>query len=85
MRIEPIEWTDPSKVAIAIRGRVAQVSRLPDVEPIRQEVLAEGDDAVLRLTNRHDATATGIESLRVDVGEIKEARERPRSRVARVV
>jgi len=73
MRVEAIEWTDPSKAAIAIREKVAQVSQIPDVEPIRQEVLAEGDDAVLRLTNRHDATAAGIESLRVDVSEIRAA------------
>jgi histidinol dehydrogenase len=74
MRVEAIEWTDPSKVAIAIRGKVTQVSQLPDVEPIRQEVLAEGDDAILRLTNRHDATAAGIESLRIDDGEIRAAK-----------
>lgn len=73
MRVEAIQWTDPSKVAVAVRQKVAQVSQLPDVDPIRQEVLAEGDDAILRLTNRHDATATGIESLRIDIGEIRAA------------
>lgn len=73
MRVESIEWTEPAKAAIAIREKVRQVSQLPDVEPIRQEVLADGDDAILRLTNRHDSTAAGIESLRIDVSEIKAA------------
>lgn len=74
MRVEAIDWVgDPSRTAAAIRESVSRVSRVPDVEPIREEVLAGGDDAVLRLTNRHDATEAGIESLRVDPSAIKAA------------
>jgi histidinol dehydrogenase len=71
MRVERIEWRDATSAAIAIRQKVEQVSRVPDVEPIRREVCAEGDEAVLRLTNRYDATESAIDSLRVgdaDVG-----------------
>lgn len=73
MRVEQIEWRNATSAAIAIRGKVEQVSRAPDVEPIRSEVRAEGDDAVLRLTNRHDATDSAIDSLRVEVAEIRAA------------
>ena len=40
---------------------------------IRQEVLAGGDDAVIRLTNLYDSTERSIESLRVDPGQVAEA------------
>ncbi|HET7574011.1 MAG TPA: histidinol dehydrogenase [Solirubrobacterales bacterium] len=73
MRVERFEWTTPSSVASAIRERVAQVSPLPDVEPIRQEVLAGRDEAVLSLTNRFDATEKGIESVLVRDSEIQAA------------
>jgi histidinol dehydrogenase len=73
MRVEPVEWRSAAAVALAIREKVSQVSRQPDVEAIREEVRAEGDDAVLRLTNRYDATDNAIESLRVDIGEIRAA------------
>lgn len=76
MRVEEIEWTDASKAATAIREKVAQVAAAPDVESIREEVLAEGDAAVLRLTNRYDATESTIESLRVEASELKQALDR---------
>jgi histidinol dehydrogenase len=40
-----------------------------DVGPIEREVREGGDEAVLRLTARFDATATGLESLRVSPDE----------------
>lgn len=74
MRVEAIDWVDdPLRTATAIRDSVTRVSRIPDVEPIREEVLADGDDAVLRLTNRYDATEAGVESLRVDPAEVRAA------------
>ena len=75
MRVEALEWSNPITTAAAVREKVGQTSALPDVEPIRQEVLAGGDDAVLRLTNRYDATERGIESLRVGLGEIRAAKD----------
>ncbi len=73
MRVEQLEWRDAKSAAIAIRQKVEQVSRAPDVEPIRREVCAEGDEAVLRLTNRYDATDSAIDSLRVDAAEVRAA------------
>jgi histidinol dehydrogenase len=75
MRVEALDWRDPTATAAAIRERVRRVSQMPDVEPIRQEVLARGDEAVLSLTNRYDATERPIESLRVRLDEIKSARD----------
>lgn len=73
MRVERIEWRDATSSAMAIRRKVEQVSPVPDVEPIRREVCAEGDEAVLRLTNRYDATEAAIDSLRVGNAEISAA------------
>lgn len=73
MRVEPLEWRDPTKTATAIRAKVAQVSRVPDVSQIRQQVLRDGDDAVIRLTNLYDATEHGVETLRVGSDEIRSA------------
>jgi histidinol dehydrogenase len=70
MRVEALEWRDPTSTSTAIREKVAQTSQLPDVEPIRREVLAQGDEVVLGLTNRYDATERGIESLRIEPSEI---------------
>lgn len=73
MRVERIEWRDATSAATVIRRKVEQVTQVPDVEPIRSEVCAEGDEAVLRLTNRHDATDGPIDSLRVETAEIRAA------------
>jgi histidinol dehydrogenase len=73
MRVEQIEWRNPAATATAIREIVARTSPAPDVEPIRGEVLAEGDAAVLRLTERFDAVEGGVESLRVEPRDISAA------------
>jgi histidinol dehydrogenase len=73
MRVEQLEWRDPAATATAIREIAARASPAPDVEPIHREVLAEGDAAVLRLTERFDAVESGVESLRVDPREISAA------------
>jgi histidinol dehydrogenase len=56
----------PRKTAEAARAWAA--ASLPDVDlaPIEQAVLAEGDDAVLRLTARFDATERPPRSLRLE-------------------
>lgn len=73
MRVEPLEWVDPAATAMAIRETVARTTGPIDVEPIRKRVLAEGDAAVLELTNHFDATERALESLRVEPGEISAA------------
>ncbi len=65
MRIEPIEWRDARSTARAIRSVVERTAPRPDVGPIAEQVMAEGDDAVLRLTERFDATESPPASLRV--------------------
>jgi histidinol dehydrogenase len=73
MRVEPLGWVDPTATATAIREVVARTSRPVDVEPIRERVLAEGDPAVLELTNAFDATERALGSLRVEPGETRAA------------
>ncbi len=75
MRVERIEWRDARRAAFAIRGKVEQESPPPDVQSIWKEVFTEGDSAVLRLTNRHDATDNPIDALRVDSATIEAAVE----------
>ena len=65
MRIEPIQWRDAQSTARAIRGVVERTAPRPDVGPIAEQVKAEGDEAVLRLTGRFDATECSPTSLRV--------------------
>ncbi|HEU5141587.1 MAG TPA: histidinol dehydrogenase [Solirubrobacterales bacterium] len=76
MRVEPLQWIDPGTTATAIRESIARLGKVPDVEPIEDEVRREGDAAVLRLTNRYDATETEIDSLRVEQGDIRAALDR---------
>ncbi len=66
MRVVPISWRDPQTTAAAIRAVVARMMPTPDVVPIAREVRSEGDAAVLRLTERFDATERRPDSLRVD-------------------
>jgi histidinol dehydrogenase len=73
MRLEPLEWVGPAATATAIRESVARLSRMPDVGQIEEEVRREGDEAVLRLTNRYDATGADVDSLLVDPGDVRAA------------
>lgn len=73
MRVVHIDWIDAASAARAVRGVVARTERPVDVEPIRGQVLAGGDSAVLELTNRFDATEKPRDSLRVDPAEAKAA------------
>jgi histidinol dehydrogenase len=70
-------WSDAGAAETAEQVRIwteGAVQRPPETEirKIAAEV-REGDAAVLRLTNRFDATHTGRDSLQVSIGEASEA------------
>ncbi len=73
MRVEPLEWRDPQATARAIRSVVARTAPRPDVWPIAKQVRNGGDDAVMQLTERFDATEASLASLRVPAGAAAEA------------
>lgn len=73
MKVVNIDWIDPPAAARAIRSVVARTERPVEVEQIRMQVNAEGDAAVLDLTNRFDATETPREVLRIDPAESRAA------------
>jgi histidinol dehydrogenase len=66
MRQRRFEWQGAETTAAAIRGWVAAGSTDVDVSAIASEVREGGDQAVLRLTARFDATERAPTSLRVD-------------------
>jgi len=68
MRVERFEWEGATATAIRIRGWRSALPESPDVGKIFQQVVKGGDQAVLALTNLHDATERGRESLEVDPG-----------------
>jgi histidinol dehydrogenase len=69
MRTRRFEWEGARDTAAAIRRWSAEATPEVDVGPIEREVREGGDEAVLRLTARFDATVTGLESLRVSPDE----------------
>lgn len=69
MRTRRFEWEGAAATAGNLRAWAAETAPEVDVAPIEREVRAEGDAAVLRLTNRFDATGAAVDSLRVDPGE----------------
>jgi histidinol dehydrogenase len=73
MRFEEVAWSDPRSVAEDLRP-VWKVAPF-DVTTIEEEVAQRGDEAVLELTARLDATEIDAASLklRVDPGEIAAA------------
>jgi histidinol dehydrogenase len=68
MRTRRFEWEGATATAGNLRAWAAEAAPDVDVAPIEREVRAEGDAAVLRLTNRFDAGGS-LDSLRVDPGE----------------
>jgi histidinol dehydrogenase len=66
MRTRRFEWAGAADTSAAIRAWNAEEAPLVDVGPIEREVRQDGDEAVLRLTARLDATERAPESLRVD-------------------
>jgi histidinol dehydrogenase len=66
MRTRRFEWGGAVETAAAIRAWAAESAMPVDVRPIEREVIELGDEAVLRLTARFDATESAPQSLRVD-------------------
>jgi histidinol dehydrogenase len=73
MRTRRFEWGGAAETATAIRAWAAESAVPVDVAPIEREVIELGDEAVLRLTARFDATEKAPQSLRVDAGLAAEA------------
>ncbi|HEU5252798.1 MAG TPA: histidinol dehydrogenase [Solirubrobacterales bacterium] len=69
MKARRFDWVGAAETAAQLRAWAAESAPQVEVAPIEREVREEGDAAVLRLTNRLDATDAGLESLRVDPGE----------------
>ncbi|MGB7588085.1 MAG: histidinol dehydrogenase [Solirubrobacterales bacterium] len=65
MRPRRFEWQGAAETALAIRMWAKQSEVAVDVAPIEREVRAGGDQAVLKLTARFDATERAPDSLRV--------------------
>ncbi len=65
MRTRRFEWTDAAATAAALREWAAGLAGTVDVSDIRHQVAVRGDEAVIELTNRFDATEQPIGSLRV--------------------
>jgi histidinol dehydrogenase len=59
------EWDGAAATAAAIRQWAAAATAPVEVEPLERAVREGGDRAVLELTNRFDATAQPLDSLRV--------------------
>ncbi len=68
MRARRFEWEGPVATASAIRAWSAESAAEVDVGSIEREVREGGDEAVLRLTARFDATETPPAALRVEPG-----------------
>jgi histidinol dehydrogenase len=66
MRPRRFEWEGAAATAAALRAWAAEAAPEVDVAPIEREVREGGDEAVLRLTARFDATERAPEALRVD-------------------
>jgi histidinol dehydrogenase len=73
MRTRRFEWEGPAATAAAVRRWTAESAPAVDVGPIEREVREGGDEAVLRLTARFDATEVAPESLRVEPDAAAEA------------
>jgi histidinol dehydrogenase len=69
MRVKRFEWTGAAQVADEVRAWSAWALVAEDVAAIEEQVLRDGDAALLRLTREFDATEAEPESLRVDPGE----------------
>ncbi|HEX5761645.1 MAG TPA: histidinol dehydrogenase [Solirubrobacterales bacterium] len=66
MRPRRFEWEGAALTAAAVRDWTVEASPPVDVAPIEREVREGGDEAVLRLTARFDATEAPLTSLRVE-------------------
>ena len=66
MKVRRFEWSDPATVADEVRAWTLWTVGRNDVGAIEEEVLRDGDAAVLRLTAELDATEGPPPALRVD-------------------
>jgi histidinol dehydrogenase len=76
VRISRFEWdgAEAELLASEIRDLAPPLEEVSDaVRQIVRDVRERGDEAVLELTSRHDATETPPESLRVDPEEVERA------------
>jgi histidinol dehydrogenase len=73
MRTRRFEWGGAAATAAALRSWAAAGVEAVDVGPIEREVRRGGDEAVLRLTARFDATEAPPTDLRVDPARAAEA------------
>jgi histidinol dehydrogenase len=69
VKLRRFEWEGAAETAAALRGWAGESAPAVDVRPIEREVVEGGDEALLRLTARYDATERAPEALRVDAGE----------------
>jgi len=69
MRAKRFEWGGAVDTAAAIRSWATSTAPAVDVAPIEREVVEGGDEALIRLTARFDATESPAPSLRVDSAE----------------
>jgi len=74
VRVRRFEWNGAAETADALRSWAAEAAPAVDVGPIEDEVRSGGDAALLRLTERLDATLRPPESLRVDPTELEAAK-----------
>ena len=74
MRVRRFEWEGAAETACALRAWAAESAPAVDVAPIEDEVRSGGDAALIRLTERFDATLRPPESLRVDPMEAETAK-----------
>jgi histidinol dehydrogenase len=66
MKVRRFEWEGAARTAYTLRTWAASTTEPVDVSVIEREVVAEGDEAVLRLTAQFDATENPPAQLRVD-------------------
>jgi len=74
MRTRRFGWEGAAETAAALRAWAAESAPAVDVSPIEDEVRSGGDAALLRLTERFDATLRPPQSLRVDPMEAQAAK-----------
>jgi histidinol dehydrogenase len=73
MKTRRFEWEGAGPTTAAVRAWSAEAAATVDVAPIEREVREGGDEAVLRLTARFDATERAPDALRVEAAVAAEA------------
>ena len=76
MKVRRFEWEGAKATAGAVRGWVLESVPEVDVNEIERQVFEGGDEAVLELTGRFDATEATPISLRVPPSQVEQALER---------